>query len=91
MDVIEQVTAVAVVMLLLGATLWWLRRRGVAVVALSRRAGSRRMECLERVSLGPQNGLFLIRLGEIELVVASSPAGCSLIHARTPLSHEASR
>ena len=91
MDVMQQVTAVAVVMLLLIATLWWLRRRGVAIVDLSRRPGSRRMECLERVSLGPHNGLFLIRLGETELLVASSPAGCSLIHTRTPLDREVAR
>lgn len=82
MDVMEQVTAVAVVMLLLGATLWWLRRRGVAVIAIPRRASGRRMECLERMALGPQSALFLIRLGDTELVVANSAGGCSLIHTR---------
>jgi flagellar biosynthetic protein FliO len=91
MDVMEQVTAVAVVMLLLGATLWWLRRRGVAVIAMPRRASGRRMECLERMALGPQSALFLIRLGDTELVVANSPGGCSLIHTRPHQDGEVSR
>jgi flagellar biosynthetic protein FliO len=89
MDVMEQVTAIAVVLLLLGATLWWLRRRGIAMIGLPQRANGRRMECLERVPLGPQNTLFLVRLGNTELVVASSPAGCSLVHTRPHQEREA--
>ena len=91
MDVIEQVTAVAVVLLLLGATLWWLRHRGIAVFALPRRAGDRRMECLERLPLGPQHALHLVRLGDSELLVASSPGGCSLMHTRPHQDREAAR
>ena len=79
MDVIEQMTAVALVLMLLGATLWWLRRRGLAVLSLTRRPGGRRMECVERLPLGPQHALHLIRLGDTELLVASSPSGCSLV------------
>jgi flagellar biosynthetic protein FliO len=79
MDVIEQMTAVALVLTMLGATLWWLRRRGVAVLSLTRRPGGRRMECVERLPLGPQHALHLIRLGDTELLVASSPSGCSLV------------
>jgi flagellar biosynthetic protein FliO len=79
MDVIEQMTAVAGVLMLLGATLWWLKRRGVAMPALTRRAAGRRMECLERLPLGPQHSLHLIRMGDAELLVASSPAGCALL------------
>jgi flagellar biosynthetic protein FliO len=82
MDVIEQVTAVTMVMLLLGGTLWWLRRRGIAAFALPRRASGRQMECLERLSLGPHHALHLVRLGGSELLVASSPGGCSLMHYR---------
>ena len=91
MDVMEQVTAVAVVMLLLGATLWWLRRRGVAVIALPGRARGRQLECLERMALGPQNALFLVRVGDTELLVASSPGGCSLVHTRPHPDREAAR
>ena len=91
MDVIEQVTAVAGVLLLLCGTLWWLRRRGIAVFALPGRVGDRRMECLERLPLGPQHALHLVRLGDSELLVASSPSGCSLMYTRPHQDREAAR
>ncbi|MCU1237480.1 MAG: hypothetical protein JWP63_5447 [Candidatus Solibacter sp.] len=79
MDVMEQIAAVGVVLLLLGATLWVLRRRGFGGVALMRKSVGRRMECVERLSLGPQQVLHLVRLGETELLLASSPSGCTLL------------
>jgi flagellar biosynthetic protein FliO len=79
MDVIEQTTAVALVLTLLGATLWFLRRKGLAVFTVPGRTRSRRMECVERLPLGPQHTLHLVRLGDSELLVASSPSGCSLV------------
>jgi len=85
MDVLEQTMSVAVVLLLLGATLWWLRRRGIAVPAFARRSGGKRMECIERLPLGPQHSLHLIRLGEAQLLVASSPAGCVLLKDLSPV------
>ena len=77
MEVIEQMAMVAVVLLLLGATLWVLRRRGFAGVA--RKSGGRRLECVERLPLGPQQVLHLVRMGETELLLASSPSGCRLL------------
>ena len=79
MDVLQQIAAVAAVLVLLAATLWWLRRRGFAGVALARRTARRRLECLERLPLSPQHTLHLVRLGDADLLVASSPAGCSLM------------
>jgi flagellar biosynthetic protein FliO len=79
MEVMEQMAAVALVLLLLGATLWALRRRGFGGVSLVRKSGGRRMEIVERLPLGPQQVLHLVRLGEAELLVASSPSGCSLL------------
>ncbi len=79
MEVMEQLAAVAVVLLLLGASLWALRRRGFAGVSLARRGSGRRMECVERLSLGPQQVLHLVRMDEVELLVASSPSGCTLL------------
>ena len=79
MDMIEQMTAVALVLTLLGGALWWLRRRGIAVVALPRRSGDKRIEVLERLPLCPQHTLHLIRFDRSELLVASSPAGCTLV------------
>ena len=79
MDVMEQIAAVAGVLTLLAATLWWLRRRGFAGMPLARRPARRRLECLERLPLSPHHTLHLVRLGEAALLVASSPTGCSLI------------
>jgi flagellar biosynthetic protein FliO len=79
MEVIQQMAAVAVVLLLLGATLWVLRRRGLAGISLGNRISARRMQCLERLPLGPQHTLHLVRVGETELLLASSPSGCSLV------------
>ncbi|MBS1856534.1 MAG: flagellar biosynthetic protein FliO, partial [Acidobacteria bacterium] len=73
MDVIEQTMAVALVLLLLVGTLAWLRRRGWAAVALPRRTAGRKMECLERLPLGPQHALHLVRIGDAVLVVATAP------------------
>ena len=81
MEVIGQMTAVAGVLSLLGGTLWWLRRRGCAGVLPVRKAPGRRLECLERLPLGPQHMLHLVRLGETALLVASSPGGCALVRS----------
>jgi flagellar biogenesis protein FliO len=75
----RQIAAVATVLVLLAATLWWLRRRGFAGMPLARRPVRRRLERLERLPLSPHHTLHLVRLGDAALLVASSPAGCSLI------------
>jgi flagellar biosynthetic protein FliO len=79
MEVVRQMAAAAAVVALLGATLWWLRRRGLAVALHGRRAGGRRLECVERLPLGPQQALHLVRLGERGLLLASWPSGCALL------------
>ena len=84
MDAIGQFTAVAGVLGLLLACLWWLRRRGVAP-GVVRRRGGRRLEILERLPLGPQHSLHLVRVGGATLLVASSPSGCTLME-RLPAS-----
>lgn len=79
MDAIRQLAAVAGVLLLLLAVLWGLRRRGFAVAGLRKKPAQRSLESLERLPLGPQHTLHLIRLGETRLLLATSPAGCSLV------------
>lgn len=79
MEVIQQMAAVAVVLLLLAASLWVLRRRGFAGVTLGKKSAERRIESLERLPLGPQHTLHLVRVGETELLLALSPSGCSLV------------
>ena len=91
MQVIEQLAAVAAVLLLLAATLWWLRRRGWVEARLARRTARRRLECLERLPLSPQHTLHLVRLGDAALLVASSPAGCTLVGSFSSSQIEGSR
>jgi flagellar biosynthetic protein FliO len=91
MEAIQQMTAVAVVLLLLGATLWVLRRRGFAGVAPGKKSGGRRMECLQRLPLGPQHTLHLVRVGETELLLALSPSGCALVESFARPTVEAGR
>jgi flagellar biosynthetic protein FliO len=79
MEVIQQMAAVGLVLLLLGASLWVLRRRGIAGISLAGRPAKRRLECLERMPLGPQHTLHLVRVDGRELLVAASPSGCTLL------------
>jgi flagellar biogenesis protein FliO len=83
METIQQTGAVAAVLALLLLTLWWLRRRGLAGVVslpLARKANARCMESLERLPLGPQHTLHLVRLGGAAFLISASPAGCALLH-----------
>ena len=91
MEAIQQMAAVAVVLLLLGTTLCVLRRRGLAGVALGKRPGGRRIECMERLPLGPQHTLHLVRVGETELLLACSPSGCSLVESFARRTAEAAK
>jgi flagellar biogenesis protein FliO len=76
-----QLAAVAGVLTLLGLTLGFLRRRGLAGLTMARSKPARRLECLERLPLGPHHTLHLVRMGETALLVASSPGGCSLVQS----------
>ncbi|HLK49837.1 MAG TPA: flagellar biosynthetic protein FliO [Bryobacteraceae bacterium] len=82
MDLIGQMASVVVVLALLGLSLWWLRRRGWSAPAAY--GGRRRLvESLERIPLGPQHTLHLIRLGDAVFLVACSPAGCTVVAHRS--------
>jgi flagellar biosynthetic protein FliO len=85
MGAFQQIAAIVAVLALLLATLWWLKRRGLAIrTAGPGRGRTRRLECLERVALGPQQTLHLVRLADRLLLVASWPAGCSLLGELSP-------
>jgi flagellar biogenesis protein FliO len=82
MELLEQLTAVAGVLALLGATLWWLRARGAARFApLATRKFGRRLQAVERLPLGPQHTLHLVRVSGRSLLIATSPSGCTLLEA----------
>jgi flagellar biosynthetic protein FliO len=77
MDFGQQYFGVGLVLCLLGATLWWLHRRGYASASGRK---PRRLESLERLPIGPQHSLHLVRIGRTVAVVSCSPGGCSLLH-----------
>ncbi len=79
MEVLQPLAAIGAVMGLLAATLWWLRRRGFAVRLPVGRPAARRLECLERLPLAPQHVLHLVRVGDRTLLLASTPAGCTVV------------
>lgn len=83
METIRQIGAAVLVLALLLVTLWWLRRRGFAGLAgglpLARKPNVRRIESLERLSLGPQHTLYLVRLGGAALLISASSSGCALL------------
>ena len=78
MEMMGQLAAVAGVLMLLAATLWWLRRHGFAVARPVRRNG-RLLQSLERLPLGPQHTLHLVRFGRKALLVGCSPGGCAVL------------
>jgi len=79
MEAIGQATAVTAVLALLLGVLFWLRRRGLAAVVLPGRHGARRLESIERLALGPQQVLHVVRFQNHTLLLACSPGGCVLI------------
>ncbi len=88
MELVRQMAAVGAVLLLLAATLWVLRSRGLAVMGERRWLArvwkpdlppARRLECLERLRLSPQHTLHLVRVGESAVLLASTPSGCALL------------
>ena len=81
MELIGQVTAVAGVLTLLLAILWWLRRRGFVQVGAMRLPRGRRMERLERLALSPQHTLHLVRVADRALLIGAHAGGCTLLES----------
>jgi flagellar biogenesis protein FliO len=81
MDVIQPLAAIVLVMALLGGALLLLKKRGAASFHLPGLTGSasRQLEVLERVSLGPQHFLHLVRVRGKILLVATAPTSCQLL------------
>ena len=80
---IEQIGPVIVVFALLGAILWWLRRRGLAHIAFpgvrAPRGGARQLELIERLPLTPQHSLHMVRAGGRTLLIGVAPTGCNVL------------
>lgn len=78
MDTLQGLGAGLFVLLLLGAVLVLLRKRGVASFSftVTDSRTPRRLQVMERASLGPRHSLFLVKLGEQQWLLATSPDGC---------------
>lgn len=79
MEAMRQVWAVSAVLALLAASLWWLRRKGLA--HLAPRGRKHTIVAVERLTLGPQHALHLVRLAGRGLLVGTSPAGCAVLES----------
>jgi hypothetical protein len=82
METLQQTFAVLAVFGLLGATLWWLRRRGLAHV--SGIAGRRKGGILQSVECLPLSAgqvLHLVRVADRAILITASPAGCHVVES----------
>ncbi len=86
MELLYQMSAIALVFGLLAAGLWALRRRGlVAGRAIVRGRKSGRIEAMERLVLSPHHTLHLVRVADRALLIGAHAAGCTLLDS-APLS-----
>jgi hypothetical protein len=80
----EQLLGVVAVFGLLGGTLWWLRKRGIASISgisLPRKRSTGIMESLERLPLTATHVLHLVRVADRAILIASSPGGCQVVES----------
>jgi flagellar biogenesis protein FliO len=74
MELLQQLAAVTMVLALLGATLWLLQRRRPILP----RRGPRQLEVVDRVALGPQHTLSLVRVKGGMVLVGTGPGVCEI-------------
>jgi flagellar biosynthetic protein FliO len=79
----QQLMAVVMVLGMLCALLWVLKRRGFVRIPFRKdaRPGQPRLEVIDRLALTPQHSLHLIRLADRTLLVGLSPNGCNLLES----------
>lgn len=83
---LQQFLAVFLVLALLAAALWLLRRKGLAKVNVGfpRRASTtRRLEVVDRIALTAQHSLHLVRVEDRLILIGVSPSGCTQIETPT--------
>lgn len=82
MESLQQVLGVLVVLALLGGTLWWLRRRGLAHfsgIAMRRKSGI--LQSVECLPLSAGNVLHLVRVADRAILITASPTGCHVVES----------
>jgi flagellar biogenesis protein FliO len=76
----QQVLAVFLVLALLAGLLWFLRSRGLAHYrGPAGRKSAKHLEAVARLPLTPQHSVHLIRVADHMVLLALSPAGCTLV------------
>ena len=83
MELSEQIAMVLAVFALLGALVWFTKRRGLASFA-PRRGKIRNLELLERVQLTPQHAIHMVRVSDKVVLIATAPSACVLLDAPVP-------
>jgi flagellar biogenesis protein FliO len=82
MEGFRQILGVMAVFGLLAATLWWLRRRGLAQVpGLVQRRKTRVLTIVDRVPLAPAHSLHLVRMADRAILLTVSPSGCQVLES----------
>ena len=81
MEDIQQLLAVAGVLIALVTSLYVLRSKGIVRFALQAKlaSGPRRLKSIERLPLTAQHSLHLVSISGRELLIGVSPAGCSVL------------
>jgi flagellar biogenesis protein FliO len=78
MDVIRQSLAITFVFLLLGAALWFLRKKRGSLFTPGR-TNKGLLETRGKLALSAQHTVHVIRIGDRDLVLAVHPSGMTLL------------
>jgi len=81
-EIMDPMPAVLAVVAVLGAGLWWLRKRGTGgFFRPELRRKTRRLESMEHLALAPHHLLHLVRVDDRVILIAQSPGGLALVEA----------
>ena len=80
-DALQPVAAILFVLGLLILTLYLLRRRGVASFRNTLPGKARQLAVMERLPLGSQHALHLVRFGDRQFLVATAPGSCQIVES----------
>lgn len=82
MDYLQPLLAVIMVFGLLGAALWWLKKRGMASFSITPKARAAAvLSQAERLPLSATHSLHLVRMGDRAILIASWPGGCQAVES----------
>jgi len=79
MDIVRQSLAITVVLALLWAALWLLRKRGALGIVPRKTGDPGALQSRGRLALSQQHSIHVVRVRERELVLALHPSGVTLL------------